>query len=263
MKWSHATNSLNQLNQAILDNVDAIECDVILGEDGQPLLAHPPHRTSDVTVRVLLQKVMLSSTDSSGSKTEPWKLQRHLKLDFKEGCAIKPTLEMIHNLSIQNPWNKIIYLNADILPGPGRRHDPPTLPASIFLESCLDYLGRFQMQNSELSFAFSLGFTCNYLCEQGYQEIDVVAMTALVEHYQLASAEVVLALNARLVYKNVSAFDSFLTRYPCKILAWTGSCEPPIDSQIIDQIQNHFSQQEMENRIDFDCDVLENNILYR
>ena len=54
MKWSHATNSLNKLNQAIKENVDAIECDVMLGEDGQPILSHPPHTTSDLTVDLLL-----------------------------------------------------------------------------------------------------------------------------------------------------------------------------------------------------------------
>jgi hypothetical protein len=36
--WSHATNALGKLNQAIKENVNAIECDVILGEDGEPIL---------------------------------------------------------------------------------------------------------------------------------------------------------------------------------------------------------------------------------
>jgi hypothetical protein len=254
MKWSHATNSLGKLNKAIKENVDAIECDVILGEDGEPILAHPPRRTSDLTVDQLLHTV---TDDSTVLENGIRNLQTHLKLDFKEEQAIKPTLDKIRHRNIQNPMKNKIYLNADILAGPGRADFPPTIPASAFLEACLGYIASFQKQKGELIFAFSLGYTCNYSNDQGYLETDVAAMASLVEQYLLvtSSVEIVLALNARLLHKSLPEFDSFLSTYPSKILAWTGNGEPPIPGHMIDQIRKHYSTKNMEQRIDFDCDI--------
>ena len=161
---------------------------------------------------------------------------------------------------------KKIFLNADILAGPGRRDSPPTIPASTFLESCLGYTTSFQKQKSELIFAFSLGYTCDYSNDEGYLEKeDVAAMASLVEKYLLvtSSVEIVLALNARLLHKSLTVFDSFLSNYPSiTILAWTGSGEPPIDGLTIDEIRRYYSTKNMEQRIDFDCDItVERNII--
>jgi len=64
----------------------------------------------------------------------------------------------------------------------------------------------------------------------------------------------VLALNARLLFKRPDAFDRLLTALPNSgILAWTGTGEPPIPNQQVDSLRNRFVEKAMANRINFDC----------
>jgi hypothetical protein len=143
-KWSHATNSLGKVVQAANDpNISAVECDVMLGtaiEDGTyfpetPILAHPPNVQSDISVATLI--LLLSKKNNDGQRV----LKKHLKLDFKEIGAVEPSLELLHLCNDTNPRGKEIFLNADILPGPGKRDDE-TLPVSadLFVSCCLNHI---------------------------------------------------------------------------------------------------------------------------
>jgi hypothetical protein len=147
LQWSHATNSLAGMKKAVEDpEITAIECDVMLGSSSitthkhvkEPMLAHPPHRESDLTARTFLS--LVTQVDNDGKKA----LQKHIKLDFKEIEAVQPTLSLISQACIVNPLGKIITLNADILPGPGRRNDNG-VPASSFLATCLSYIQTFEV----------------------------------------------------------------------------------------------------------------------
>jgi hypothetical protein len=142
MKWSHATNSLEKVVNAVQDPlINAVECDVMLGvayEDGNPLhdtpiLAHPPNRESDVSVASLLRRITLQG--ESGERV----LTKTLKLDFKDIGAVDPTLKLLQASNITNPLGKSIILNADILVGPGRRGDTP-VPPDDFLRKCLEHI---------------------------------------------------------------------------------------------------------------------------
>lgn len=141
LTWSHATNSLQRINEAFDDpGITAVECDVMLGvanEGGTkvyetPILAHPPHRESDISVATLLIR---ATKEDEGRRL----IQKHLKLDFKEIEALEPSLELLEKSKLSNPLGKLIFLNADILPGPGRRNDTP-VPPNIFLEKCLSHI---------------------------------------------------------------------------------------------------------------------------
>ena len=142
MIWSHATNSLEKVINAVQDpSITAVECDVLLGvaqEGGQtfydtPILAHPPNRGSDVSVASLLLRI------TQDSESQERILTKNLKLDFKDIRAVEPTLKLLQTSNISNPHGKSIFLNADILVGPGRRGDIP-VPPDDFLQKCLDHI---------------------------------------------------------------------------------------------------------------------------
>lgn len=254
--WAHATNSRKKFEEAISNSsVSAIECDVLMssGHPSEPILAHPPSRESCLTVALMLRLM----TPQKGGKGN---LRKHLKLDFKEIPALKPTLDLISNLDFTNTFQNEIMLNADILPGPGfDKNDPSIVSSSIFLETCLDYIQQLKVKNPNILFSFSLGFKCNWQAKEGYYlATQVSEMTELVHHYRLASTKVgvkvILALNARLLGKSLPVFDAFMTEYPeSTILAWTGSGEPSIPRLVIDEIRDYYKSKKMENRIEFDC----------
>jgi hypothetical protein len=137
------------MKQATEDpEITAIECDVMMGhwdadsmDSREPILAHPPHRESDLKVAVFLSLVTLA--DDGGNRS----LQKHIKLDFKEMDAVQPTLDLISQSNITNPLGKVITLNADILPGPGRRSDQ-SMAAASFLETCLDYIKKIEVNSA-------------------------------------------------------------------------------------------------------------------
>ena len=143
-RWSHATNSLHKVTQAVEDSsISAVESDVILGaaiEHGKtsretPILAHPPNTQSDISVATLI--LLLGKKEKEGQTS----LKKHLKLDFKETRAVGPSLELLKLANITNPLGKHIFLNADILPGPGKRDDK-LLPVSVdtFMSCCMNHI---------------------------------------------------------------------------------------------------------------------------
>ena len=254
--WAHAVNSRSKFEEAIQSpSVSAIECDVLMCSDhpSEPILAHPPSRESDLTVALMLRLILGPQIYGKGN------LRKHLKLDFKEIPALRPTLDLLSNFDFTNTFHNEIILNADILSGPGfDNNDPSIVSSSIFLETCLDYIQQLKMKNSKILFAFSLGFKCNWQAKEGYLATQVSQMTELVHRYQLARSnigvKVILALNARLLGKNLPVFDPFLIEYPeSTILAWTGSGEPSIPRLAIDEIRDYYKSKKMENRIEFDC----------
>jgi len=258
MTWAHATNSLNEFEEAVSSSsVSAIECDIIMSNNHppEPILAHPPCRESDLAVRRMLRLIMAPQKDEKNN------LRKHLKLDFKEIEALEPTLDLILNSAFTNTLRKDIILNADILSGPGiDLNDHSIVPPSAFIETCLDYIQRLRAKNPEILFGFSLGFKCDWQSMEGYLSTQVSQMSDLVGCYQLASSnsgiKVILALNARQLGKSLLVFDEFLRDYPkSTILAWTGSGEPPIPKREVRKISDYYESKMMRDKIEFDCCV--------
>jgi len=140
--WAHATNSRELLDAALSnERITFIETDLmcrtaeaasssaeLTADDVN--MAHPPHRESNLTFRAFLSRV-----EDSGRSIG-------IKLDFKERRAVKPCIELLKErgwageggASRQQP----LWLNADILPGPGSSspNAPTPLPAAEFVELC-------------------------------------------------------------------------------------------------------------------------------
>ncbi|KAM3857077.1 protein FAM151B-like [Diretmus argenteus] len=87
-----------------------IEADIILrGHDPkEPIMAHPPEIDSDITLREWLQDVTACG--------------KGMKLDFKSLEAVAPSM-----LLLEKMWGELsqpVWINADILPGPGGQTTP-------------------------------------------------------------------------------------------------------------------------------------------
>ncbi|XP_029916799.1 protein FAM151B isoform X2 [Myripristis murdjan] len=115
--WSHATNSRSVLSAALTGRTHMIEADIIMrGRDPrEPIMAHPPEMDSDITLREWLEGI---GTHSKG-----------IKLDFKSLEAVAPSMVLLEE--VWGESERPVWINADILPGPGGKASP--LEPSAFL----------------------------------------------------------------------------------------------------------------------------------
>jgi len=82
-------------------------------------------------------------------------------------------------------------------------------------------------------------------------------MVKLVQSYKVhEGAGIVLAINARLLVKNMSPFGAFLVDFPeSQICCWVGSGEPPISRMKLSRIRHYFESRGIVERIGFDVQV--------
>jgi len=185
--WAHSTCSKKELNAALLDpSITAIETDIVMGrlenqaqDDSsstlQPIMAHPPNTTSDLNFLKFIEAFTADSEDFQ---------HKHLKLDFKDLETIDPVLNSLNEtLSNKNvSFDKTIFLNADILPGPGRRCGPLAIGADAFIDKCLAFV---KIGENKKKFAFSLGWRVDPRSLGGYTVKDVQEMKDIIDKHNL------------------------------------------------------------------------------
>lgn len=270
--WVHGVDRQSVLMDVLDESseITAIETDIVMGccttcvcesrSNRHPVHAHPPNKHSDLSMKDFLNLV------SNYGKNV---IQKVIKLDFKTMDVVEPTLQTILDQQLETSSESAIYLNADILPGPGfRRPGAVSILASEFIETCLSYIHR-NAAATRTRFAFSLGFKTDCSHNRGYTTEDNQAMTDLLQRYHLLDDSssnvpvgVVLALNARQLAKNVQVFDPILRQFPeLQLLIWTGKGEPAIASTMKQYMQNHFNARGMGHRIGFDVHVTDRQVV--
>jgi hypothetical protein len=87
----------------------------------------------------------------------------------------------------------------------------------------------------------------------GHTEKELADISSLIRAYDIhKSAGIVLAINARLLVKNMSPFDRFLADFPeSQLLCWVGSGEPPISTRRVARIHEHFDGRGSGDRVGF------------
>ncbi|XP_077989367.1 protein FAM151B-like [Glandiceps talaboti] len=107
--WAHAVNSQDKLSTALADDTMMLEAD-ISPENGTgiPIMAHPPHLTSDIT---LAEWINRTTTTRKG-----------MKLDFKYIDILPDSLKIVKLLADQ--IHQPIWYNADIVHGPNSPKQP-------------------------------------------------------------------------------------------------------------------------------------------
>ena len=288
--WAHSTCSKDLLDKALGDhNITAIEADIVMGHKmndlkevcpkQQPIMAHPPLFVSDLTFEEFIRRSLTQDYVQDQDQQCRLRNSKHLKLDIKEQGAIElvlttlKSLLSVHKVNVNNGdvnvnvnvnvnchVNKLentIFLNADILEGPGCRSRPLGIEAEEFIEKCLTFTDFIHQHNRD-KIAMSLGWKADCRSFEGYTVEDVKKMRSIIEHYDLMgkTAGVVLAVNARVLIKDLTPFHEILKSYPTmQLLIWTGTREPPIPEFYISRITQHFQSIGCEHQLGFDCQV--------
>uniref|UniRef100_A0A8C6SNW0 Family with sequence similarity 151 member B n=1 Tax=Neogobius melanostomus TaxID=47308 RepID=A0A8C6SNW0_9GOBI len=137
--WAHAVNSKSKLSEALKDSTLMLEADVLMRgqEPREPIMAHPPHTDSDISLREWLQE--LNTHNDKG-----------IKLDFKSLDAVAPSMLIL--AQIWGRFSRPAWLNADVLPGPGGQASP--LDAHKFLSALVSL-----SEDTVLSLGWTTGWT--------------------------------------------------------------------------------------------------------
>jgi len=247
------------------DEITAIETDILMGhctftsnatdcDAPVVIMSHPPAKVSDLGMIDFLEMV-----SNAKENPEAPAVQHVVKLDFKEYEAIEPTLKAIRDLKITTAGNGAFFVNADVLPGPGNRHEGAvSIDKKAFMEMCLPY-----MEASPANIAFSLGYKADSMNTDGYTMEDVDAMVEYIQEYKLVEKGIgiVLALNARQLAKSLEVIDKIMEKIPeIQILAWTGKGEFLLPEESYNNIKDHFKEKKMIERIGFDCQVTQSKL---
>jgi Uncharacterized conserved protein (DUF2181). len=198
-KWAHSTCSREELLAALYDrDITAIEADIVMGrllldDSGvvQPIMAHPPNVTSDLTFDCFMELAAKEKRDGI-----PYK---HLKLDFKQLETLEPALNSLHTVMSRqdNAYDKTIFLNADILHGPGKRSSPLHIDADTFIDTCLRFTRKQGSTNDLVKYSLSLGWSVDCRSFTGYTSSDVDHMMKVIERNG------VLTHFSGMIYRNI------------------------------------------------------------
>ena len=151
VRWSHATNSVAELERATNADrpVDFVEADILLDStSGVPVMAHPPATTSDLSFEAFVDRFVELALEPRGRPIG-------LKLDFKDPRAVEQCLGILSAaLALAgSAWRHPIWLNADIFTGPGG--NPTIFKADVFLQQCQSAA----LPNAALSLGWTTGWS--------------------------------------------------------------------------------------------------------
>jgi hypothetical protein len=162
------------------------KADIVMGRDLQspdethnvPIMSHPPLLESDLSAATFLDRVTKNGSDNAR------RLSKHIKLDFKHYEAVEPTLRILQRLDADGN-GKTVFINADILAGPGKSSVDVTVPADAFIQTCLKLFSDATAQPKSHSYAFSLGFKVEIHNPSGHRDDHLKEMTSLVKRHDL------------------------------------------------------------------------------
>jgi len=196
-------------------------------------MAHPPVLTSDLSFETFLDEVIRDG-------------RRHVKFDFKDLEAVQLCLPLLAEKSQKLAANgQAVWLNADVLPGPGLRGWRCAVPADAFFEAAQRYCPGAHL---------SLGWKANPVGLESYTEADCKAMAELLRrHRQSAKGGIVFAVAARAASKNLDPLVALLSQVPgSQLLFWTGTWEPPILVATKGRLREAFAALGLGSRCGFD-----------
>ncbi|CAG9857473.1 unnamed protein product [Phyllotreta striolata] len=196
--WAHAVNNQSYLESVLEQNdVMMIEADVTMGKlhDGDgllPIMAHPPSKVSDLSLKDFLEQV-----EESNARAD--RTPKGVKLDFKD---IESFNAAMGQLQRADQKRYPLWINADILPGPGNSPVKP-VDSAQFLGKCKSLTG---------GAVLSLGWTTTVdddAAPAGYSIDNVKAMMDVVTRYKLTNS-ITFPVRASLVARSGPEMQALL-----------------------------------------------------
>ncbi|CAF1340282.1 unnamed protein product [Adineta steineri] len=206
--WAHAVNSREKLEEALKSPLMFIEADILIGSASpSPIMAHPPHTTSDLTFSEFLKEIKSTS--------------KGLKLDFKDINALQSCLTELETQ--KDNINGPIILNADIVRANPQCAQP--IDAQRFLSESLAFAFRVIPQ---LMISFSLGWTTIYdRTSNSYTWSSVINMYRTItknDNYSLFNFEITFPIRLSLALNSFEQLHWLATVTKSGLTFWS-----PID----------------------------------
>ncbi|CAB0002753.1 unnamed protein product [Nesidiocoris tenuis] len=124
-----------------------------------PIMAHPPDNTSDISLEEFLNTALEFHDVSKG-----------IKLDFKSTQAFEASIDLLERAFQDRPLYIPIWINADIMGGPGAR-DRQHVDPNLFLSTCSS---KFPMATISVGWTTMFGTT-----DDRYTPEDIDRMTEI------------------------------------------------------------------------------------
>ncbi|XP_055307759.1 protein FAM151B-like [Sitodiplosis mosellana] len=127
--WAHAVNSWKLLNQTLSSSdIQMIEADVIIGKHKNgykiPIMGHPPFSSRDLSLEQFLTAVIEHNGNGDNNK-------KGIKLDYKTIEAVQQSVFMLKRKDLKA---NTLWINADIILGPGKGIKPKPVDANLFFD---------------------------------------------------------------------------------------------------------------------------------
>jgi len=225
-RWSHSTNTKARLKRALGDvDITAIEADIMANRAGTKAIMSHHNRSSDLTLAAFLDACLECARVV------------HVKLDFKEMSAVRLGMPIVAaHLDDFARSGRCVYVNADVLPGPGCRSSPMRVDADEFI--------RLAHELCTPRPILSLGWRTGFSGRDTYSEHDVSSMVELLRRNGLLqpSLNIAFPVAARFVVRDVQALLPLLDLIPgAQLLVWTGTGEPAISRLRVRSIQKQLA----------------------
>jgi len=228
--WAHAVNSQDLLASSIEDAaIMMLEADVSEGHltgdtegDIIPIMAHPPHHQSDISLNDWVRQVIKANQEAG--------IKKGAKLDFKDLAIVKQSLEILKQNRDELTFP--LWLNADILSGPGGSRTP--VDANTFLSLCKEYF-----PDATLSVGWTTGYEqgLTYTKEMADEMVAVLKENSITQSitYPIRAAYVASSLDV--LVDLVAATNALPGRSDdCSITVWS-SASDDVDVDGLVQLQ--------------------------
>lgn len=143
------------ISYLVLAEIQMIECDIVygtlIGDEAnqlQPIMAHPPNTTSDISLESFLNQVL---TFNAGKAKED---QKGVKLDFKSTDVFQNSLPML--IELWGIMDYPVWINADIYRGPLNNTSSTPVDATTF------FAGTKNLPNATLSTGWTTRWGWNF-----------------------------------------------------------------------------------------------------
>ena len=242
-QWGHGLNSKDLLQTALDDpEIDALEADIAWNAQlGSPVMKHAPYSSGLDDME--FESWLILATSRPGINV--------IKLDFKSIEGVLPSVRLVKRYLDAGtvPKHVEIWLNADILRGPGAGSNSP-IPAHEFIDACS------QLPNATLSIGWTTGWTPLASLAYGNDHVDEM-LSLLVQRRLVMSTQqssdgtskvphITFPIRASLAKPSWAALNRLLKQIPNSSLTlWTGDEGVPwhdLDVQAWPVHQDHFDR---------------------
>ncbi|KAL6049956.1 DUF2181 domain containing protein [Balamuthia mandrillaris] len=159
--WAHAVNDREKLDAALTSTeVMMLEADIMWCQTRScPVMAHPPTVPPDATTFDEWLSIVLSyNSNCSDGK------MKGIKLDFKSPETVEPCLLLLADIVDKKAtedrcsWPFPLWLNADVLKGPGSEQLSLLFDADVFIDQCQKFITAQKLSTNDVEVVLSLGW---------------------------------------------------------------------------------------------------------